>query len=198
MHDQNQVPPSNDGQVAAAPSVRPQSVSAPMQGSMRSELSKSANSNNKESVPVVKVWSIRGVEYAIMTFMLWAIAVAVNWVLVALVNGSTGFVALSAPLALLIVSLPVFALFFIRLKKAELADPSLRAESSKRRFTQITQIISFAVIFFALLGIVASLLAAIGGESDDLGKTIASAFMFVLVWGGMFTYYWFDEHRMSR
>lgn len=152
-------------------------------------------SGAKESVPVVKVWSIRGVEYAIMTFMLWAIAISVNWILVALINGMTGFVELSAPVSLMIVSLPIFAFFFLRLKKAELAHSNLRVESTKRRFSQITQMISFVVCFFSLLTIVASCIAAVGGESDGLGKTVGTAFVFLVVWAGVFVYYWFDEHK---
>jgi FtsH-binding integral membrane protein len=151
-----------------------------------------------ESVPVVKVWSIRGVEYAIMTAMLFAVAISINWAVVALVNGSTGFVELSAPLALLIVSLPILAFFFMRLKKAELLNPQLKTESTKRRFSQVAQIVSFAVVFFALLGIVASLLAAVSGETEGLGKTIGTAFVFVVIWGGVFSYYWANEHRLGQ
>ncbi len=150
---------------------------------------------SKESVPVVKVWSVRGVEYAIMSFMLWSIAISVTWVIVSLINGLSGFGALSPPLALLIVSLPFFAVFFLRLKKAELIQPELKTESTKRRFSQITQIVSFAVIFFSLLSIVASILAKIGGDEIDLAKTIFSALAFIVVWGTLFAYYWVDEHR---
>jgi hypothetical protein len=197
-------PPNVPNQTLAQPTVTNSSWNPPTIEKSEPEPNTTNNFNlfgqteQKESVPVVKVWSIRGVEYAIMTFMLWAIAVSVTWVLVALVNGLTGFVELSAPLALMIVSLPIFAFFFLRLKKAELDDSSLKTESTKRRFSQITQIVAFAVIFFSLLGIVASIIGAMGGESEGLGKVIGTAFVFLVVWGCVFAYYWFDEHRMSR
>ncbi len=167
------------------------SIPAPMNNPNLGILSDSP----RESVPVVKVWSIRGVEYAIMSFMLWFVAIAINWVVVALINGESGFVSLSPPLALMIVSIPIFAFFFLRLKKAELADPRLKTESTKRRFSQITQIVSFIVTFSALLTIVGSILASIGGESNNLGKTIGTAVVFIVVWGALFAYYWVDEHR---
>lgn len=154
--------------------------------------------NGVESVPVVKVWSVRGVEYAIMSFMLWALAIALTWVIVSLINGQTGFVNLSGALSLMIVSLPIFGFFFLRLKKAELANPDLRIESTKRRFSQITQIVSFFVIFFASLGLVSSLISATSGETDGLGRTVGTALVFIVVWGALFAYYWFDEHRQVK
>jgi len=150
---------------------------------------------NKESVPVVKVWSVRGVEYAIMSFMLWAITIAISWVIVALINGTSGFAVLSGPLALLIVSLPFFAFFFLRLKKAELSNPALRFESSKRKFSQISQIVSFFVIFGSLLTVVGSLLSKVGGAETDLGKTLGSSLALAVIWGCLFMYYWVDEHK---
>lgn len=185
-HHEPQPPTNPSNSIAASVSTMPEFNEEP------------AESNSRESVPVVKVWSVRGVEYAIMSFMLWGLAIAVNWVLVALVNGESGFVQLAAPLSLLIVGLPIFAVFFLRLKKAELMNPKLKLESTKRRFSQITQIVSFFVVFFASLTIVASLIASAGGESENLGKTIGTAFVFIVVWGALFAYYWVDEHKALR
>ena len=181
------------------PMSAPTPISNPVQTAMPTTVATPQASDmagdHRESVPVVKVWSVRGVEYAIMSFTLWAIAISITWVPVALITGSTGFIALSPPLALLLVSLPIFAFFFLRLKKAELADPKMRVESTKRRFSQITQIVSFVVCFVSLLTIVSSILAAMGGESDNVGQTISSALVFLVVWGGLFMYYWRDERK---
>ena len=156
------------------------------------------SSGIRESIPVVKVWSVRGVEYAIMSFMLWAIAISLTWVIVSVINGQTGFVNLSGALSLAIVSLPIFSFFFLRLKKAELLNPELRLESTKRRFSQLTQIVSFSVTFFASLALVSGLLSAIGGESDNLGKNVGTALVFMVIWGALFMYYWIDEHRQAK
>ena len=192
-------PPSVHGPAQSSPQVNTQPSPSPAAFTMNASVGADSEfSNSKESVPVVKVWSVRGVEYAIMSFMLWFLAIAVNWVLVALVTGNAGFVELSPPLALLIVSLPVFAFFFLRLKKAELEQPNLKVESTKRRFSQITQIVAFSVTFISELTIVATLLAKLGGEDTALLKPILSALMFMLVWGALFAYYWFDEHKQAK
>ena len=200
---------SQHHQPAAQPHIVPAQQSAPSVEQLPQQPTASApvgltslpvgeqnQSQNRESVPVVKVWSVRGVEYGIMSFMLWFLAASLTWVLVALVTGNAGFIELSPPLALIIVSLPVFAFFFLRLKKAELEEPSLRFESTKRRFSQITQVVSFAVTFFATLTIVAATLAKLGGDDSEIVKTILGALMFIIVWGALFGYYWFDEHKV--
>lgn len=162
---------------------------------MREMLNNTESLSRRESVPVVKVWSVRGVEYAIMSFMLWAIAVSISWIFVAAINGRASFTVLSSPLALLIVSLPIFGFFFIRLKKAELINTTLRFESSKRRFSQISQILSFLVVFGSLLTAVSSLISRAGGSEIGLSKTVGSPLVIALVWSALFYYYWQDEHK---
>lgn len=154
-----------------------------------------SNDLSIESTPVVKVWSVRGLEYALMSFMLWFIASAITWVLVALINDQAGFAILSPALAILIVSVPIFSYLFLRLKKAELMDPALKKESSKRKFSQITQIVSFFIVFFSLITIVGSVLAQFGGDDVELGKTISSSLAFIVVWGSLLGYYWHEEHK---
>src|SRR3989338_7106899 len=94
-----------------------------------------------EPVPVVRVLSVRGVEYTMMTIALWFSATGLAWALLNLLNGSYNFSFLVVPVSILISSLPLFALFFIRLKRAELANPALRFEPSKRRLSQMTQVL---------------------------------------------------------
>lgn len=86
-----------------------------------------------QPVPVVKVLSVRGVEYAMMTIALWIGAGAMIWALLVLINGLSSFAALAMPISLLLVSVPVFSVLFVRLKRAELINPDLRYEASKRR-----------------------------------------------------------------
>jgi hypothetical protein len=146
--------------------------------------------------PVVQVLSPRGVEYVFLTVTLFTGAIGLISALLVIVNGAAGFEALSFPIALLLVALPVFAWLFLRLKNAELRDPSLRLDASKRRSTQFIQIITFATCLFTLVGWVTSVFAKMGGDyGGSLLKSFANALVIFVVAGGILAYYWLDEHH---
>ena len=146
-------------------------------------------------MPVVQVLSPRGVEYVMLTIALFTAAIGLTSALLCLVNGQTSLMSLSLPAALLLVGLPVFAALFLRLKRAELKNPSLKLDQSKRRSTQTTQIISFLVSILTLVGLIVTIFAAIGGETESIGKAIASALIVFVIFTGILAYYWWDEHR---
>jgi hypothetical protein len=147
-------------------------------------------------VPVVRVLSPIGVEYVFLTISLFAAALGLTWALLALVNGQFSFEVLSFPAALLLVSVPVFALVFLHLKKMELRQPSLKLDPSKRRSTQFTQIVSFMTSMFTLVGVVFSIFAKLGGQSSvSVVKILLDGLVLLVVFGGMLAYYWRDEHR---
>lgn len=150
-------------------------------------------------VPVVKVLSVRGVEYLFMSIMLWISAGAFVGLVLSLLNGGTGFSVLAFPLALLMVCLPGFAYLFLRLKRAELANPDLRFDASKRRLTQITQVLAFLTCLINIITFVYLILQQIGGEGElELGKAVVNMFVILAVAGGILAYYWHDEHRIRR
>ncbi len=151
-------------------------------------------------VPVVKVLSVRGVEYAMMSFALWIGAASLIWLLDSLIMGSVTFMEVSYPLSALIISLPVFALLFLRLKKAEKADSSLRFDASKRRFSQITQFVAFLASFFSVITFVYALINTAGGEvtGSELGKTAGTTAVTLVIAGGILLYYWRDEHKFTK
>ncbi|MDB5182286.1 MAG: hypothetical protein JWO47_70 [Candidatus Saccharibacteria bacterium] len=150
-------------------------------------------------VPVVRVLSVRGIEYAMMSIMLWIWSASLIGILVTLINGGASFSVLSFPVSLLIVAVPVFAFFYIRLRRAELSDPSLRLEASKRRFSQITQILAFLVCFSNIVALIAVIMEKIGGGSSvSIPKFIGSTAAVLLVAGGILAYYWIDEHKLVR
>lgn len=158
-----------------------------------------AYSNTDKPVPVVHVLSVRGVEYTMMTLALWFGAAALIWILLGLVNSQNSFDFLAFPVSLLLVSMPVFALFFIRLRRAELANPALRLEASKRRLSQITQILAYIVCLFNIVGFVYVVMSKLGGtESVSIGKAALNIAVVLLVTGGILVYYWFDEHRQLK
>src|ERR1035441_4219828 len=115
-------------------------------------------------MPVVRVLSPRGVEYVFMTVALLTGALGLGSALISLVNGKTEFSVMAFPAATLLVSVPVFAWLFLRLKATELADPSLRLDPSKRRSTQFIQIASFLVSFFTVIGYVSAVFDKMSGD----------------------------------
>lgn len=146
--------------------------------------------------PVVKVLSPRGVEYVFMTIALVTGAVGLTSALLALVNGNDSFSVLYFPLALLLVSVPIFSGLFLRLKQAELLDPNARLDASKRRSTQFLQIVSFFICFFTLIGLLATIFAKVSGTyNGSLVKVILDVIVILAVAGGILFYYWNDEHK---
>ena len=147
---------------------------------------------------VVKVLSPRGVEYVFMTIALVTGAIGLVSALLAVVNGNYSFSVLYFPLALLLVAVPVFSWLFLRLKQAELLDPTARLDASKRRSTQFIQISSFIVCFFTLIGFLATIFAKLSGSySGSIMKVILDVLVILAVAGGVLFYYWRDEHRVS-
>lgn len=152
--------------------------------------------NSDEPVPVVRVLSIRGVEYAMMTIALWFSAASLAWVLLNLLSGSSNFDFLVVPISVLISSLPFFTLLFIRLKKAEIANPALRFEPSKRRLSQLTQVLAFIVCLINISVFAYNVMQKINGSgTTSIGKAIINLLVVLAIAGGILVYYWFDEHR---
>lgn len=151
------------------------------------------------SAPVVKVLSVRGLEYLMMSISLWFGAGGLLWGVLTAVNGGTSFAILALPASLAIVGMLVFSGFFIRLKKAELKDPSLRLDASKRRSSQTTQIFAFLVLFFNLITFVYIVFANLGGKSSiSIGKAAINLLVVTAIAGGILSYYWVNEHRAQK
>lgn len=154
-------------------------------------------SMNDQPMPVVKVLSVRGVEYLMMMFNLWIADAALLWIVLALFNGQVGFSILAFPIAVMLVTGPIFAYLFLRLKKAELLDPSLRFDPSKRRTTQLTQLFTFLVCIANVIGFIYVVLNKMGGGGGmSIGKAFLNMLAVLIVIGGVFAYYWIDEHRV--
>lgn len=155
--------------------------------------------NSDEPVAVVQVLSIRGVEYAMQAFMLWAGAFTLVSLVISLIQGERGFATLSMPLSILLVTLPIFGYLFIRLRKQELANPSLRLEASRRRFSVITQLVAFVASVVTLISLVNFALRAIGGEQvGSIWKFFASSLVALVVAKGIFLYYWLENHSLPK
>ncbi len=162
------------------------------------------NSSLETTAPlaVVRVLSPRGVEYVFMTIALFVGVGGLISALISFVNGKFDFGVLEFPTAVLLVSVPTFAWLFLRLKKAELANPSLRLEPSKRRSTQFIQITNFIICFFTLIGIIVGIFAKMSGQYNGSGgslfKLILDGLIIILVLGSILAYYWRDERRGAQ
>ena len=155
--------------------------------------------NNGQPVPVVKVLSTRGVEYGMMTLALWVAASTMAWVILNLVNGSGGFDNVVVPTSALVICVPVFGLLFLRLKKAEMADPNLRLDPSKRRWSQTTQFLAYIAVLINLIYFVYALLQKVGGNhAPSIVKSVINLLVILVIAGGILAYYWFDEHRPRK
>jgi hypothetical protein len=146
--------------------------------------------------PVVKVLSPAGVEYVFLMITLFTGEFGLSSILISLFNGETNFSVLAYPLALLVVTFPIFAWLFLRLKKGELKDPDRRLDASKRRSTQFIQIANFIVTFFTTIGFVGAIFAKLGGQlHSSIFKIFLDALVIWLIGGGTLAYYWRDEHK---
>jgi hypothetical protein len=180
------------------PTPRPRPDFVSQQPPVPEALSPSSSSQNGiNPQPVVHVLSPRGVEYVFLTIALFTAAIGMTSILLSLVNGKTDFAVLSFPVAVLVVSVPVFSWLFLRLKQAELLNPSLQLDASKRRSTQFTQIVTFLVVFFTSIGFLTAIFAKMAGQYDgSVIKLLLDVIVILGVSGGILFYYWRDEHKL--
>lgn len=191
-------PPKHNGIEHATPMSEP--IKETANESVSHEVSSlSMSVDGGKSIPVVKVLSVRGLEYLMMSVGLWLGAGGLLWGILTALNGGTSFAILAMPASLALVGILVFAGFFVRLKKAELKDPSLRFDASKRRTSQITQLLAFIVLIGNLITFVYICFTKLGGgKTISLGKASINLLVVSVIAGGILLYYWFDEHKTRK
>jgi hypothetical protein len=162
---------------------------------------------------VVQALSTRGLEYIIMFIALAVSAFALGSVLHSTVNtlftsydsvlSSGGTVPFAA--SALIVAFPILVYLFLRLQKAELADPALLRDPSRKRAIQLTLIVTFLIGLGYVIKFLYSLLSGPQEYGYTMMSTSSSAnsllgnFIHLVITlaiaGGIFYYYWREEHR---
>ncbi len=170
-----------------------------------------ANTNNP--VAVVNVATTRGIEYLIMFIGLWITASAIGSLLhgsIETLAGEESFYTNIAPFsaAALIVALPIFVYLFLRLKKAELQEPEIRKDPSRKKAIQLTLIVTFLIGIGKIMGYIFSLLNGGGEDGGFFGGggyasemaispiyDILHTFITLGIAGGIFLYYWRDIHK---
>lgn len=164
---------------------------------------------------VVQSFTTRGLEYIIMFIALAVSALSLGSLLHSNVNnlmggGDTGFSGSTVSFAssALIVALPVLAFLFLRLKKAEISDPQIRHDPSRKRAVQLTLVATFLIGLGNIIFFVYNLMTggsdqsyrynALGGSAatTTIGNTVHLLITLAIA-GGIFAYYWFDEHRSN-
>lgn len=161
---------------------------------------------------VVQSLSTRGLEYIIMFIAMGVSAFSFGSLLHSSINalygsedsilssGGTVPVAASA----LIVAFPILAYLFLRLKQAEIKNPVLRRDPSRRKATQLTLVVTFLVGLFYVIRFLYSLMSDNTNYSSGLiatstASSIVGNFIHLVITlaiaGGIFYYYWKDEHQ---
>jgi hypothetical protein len=198
---ENIVPPVQPQSFSPAHSFPPEPPIPPVGGAFETPppsfgSAEPAPSGSLIPQPVVQVLSPRGVEYVFLTIALFTGAIGLISALLALVNGKADFSVLAFPVAILLVTVPVFTWLFLRLKQAELTDPSLASDASKRRSTQFTQIVAFITCLFTLIGLVSAIFGKLSSNyNGSMVKVLLDVLVILLVAGGILAYYWADEHK---
>jgi Domain of unknown function (DUF5671) len=164
-----------------------------------------------EPISVVQNLSTRGFEYSIMFVSLLATAFSIGAILHAFVgnlfaeqtttsdpyysSSSDGIYSFAA--TVLLVTLPIFVVLFLRLKKAELADPSLKKDPSRKRMSHFTQFLAFLVGIGYIVAFFYGLIngtAADGGGGPGVGESFLQMLITLIIAGSIFGYLWKDEH----
>jgi hypothetical protein len=161
---------------------------------------------------VVATYSTRGLEYFIMLISLGIAASSVASLLHSSLDqlyGSTnqlyGTTLVSLSSAALVVTLPIFAFLFLRLKKAELENPMFKSDPSRKRAIQIMLVLTFLV---GICNVISYLFAIFNGGKEDTAYSLVATgqgtgvvgnalhmLITLVIAGSIFAYYWYDEHR---
>lgn len=170
---------------------------------------------SSEPIAVVQRYSTRGMEYSIMFISLFFGAVSLGiflhdlldrYTLASPQNG-TFLDDATLPAVMAIVTLPIFVLLYIRLSRVEKSNPAVHNDSSRRHGVQLALIISFIWGIVTLVGYLYQLLTSLSGTVTPDTAVVAGTnyqliqFMHLLITlaiaGGIFAYYWIDEHKQT-
>lgn len=131
-------------------------------------------------------------EYNIMFLTLWIVAIAMFWIINAFLFTSDSSVIVF-PLTALLVCLPVFLVLFFSVRRHEAKDPELKHVGGRLHLVQSSQSISFVIL---LLHTIFALYQILKG-SNSVGQQLMSWLGSVVIFGGIFVYYWQDTHKAS-
>lgn len=153
-------------------------------------------------MPVISNLSTKGFEYSIMFASLWfstlGLAGLLNSQVGKIIGESSGAGSFDVFwVTILIVFAPIFGLMFLRLKKAEINNPSLLKDPSRKRLSHVTQFATFIAGAIYLIYFVFSLMNGdVGTEYGmSFAELVAHLAVTMAVVGFVFFYYWREEHK---
>lgn len=176
-----------------------------------------AAQQSNQPLSVVSTVSTRGFEYAIMFFALLASAFSLGLIILTYIENYFAGPIVNDPYAnytydstsqgvytfgvtVLLVTLPIFMVLFLRLKKAELLNPDLKKDASRRRMSHLAQFVAFLFGIGYVVYFIYALLNGVGseGESTNLAKAFWQTLVTVAIAGSIFVYLWRDEHAANK
>lgn len=168
---------------------------------------KSINKDHDPNANLVKVVPFRstaGLEYIILFISMWVAAMSLAAVLHAVVDGLfrsefsfyEGINTFSS--AAFIVSFPIFAFLFLRLKNQEIREPEIRRDVNRKNAVQLTLIVTFLIGLGKTIFYIYQLLnvgnSGVTGAGTYLSETLHTVIT-VGISGFIFVYYWIDDHK---
>lgn len=173
----------------------------------KNSISGADNHHASQPISVVQNLSVRGFEYMVMFITLLASAFSIGALAHSYVddifskasdtyyygqaNDANTFVV-----TVLIVCFPIFVYLFLRLKKAELANPALRRDPSRRKLSQLTQLVAFLFGIGYVIYFIYSLLSPdTYGDNPGVGQQLLHTLVTLTIAGSIFIYLWREDHR---
>lgn len=147
-----------------------------------------------------------GLRYLLMLLVMGVCAIALGALLHNLIDLSFGFTGgtdglVTYATSTLLVALPVFAMLFLQIKRAEAASPAMTIDKWSRLPIQVTLVVAFLWGLFRLVGYVYSLVNG-GAEDPLLGSNIDSSLgnlahtvVTVGIAGSILAYWWQAPRR---
>jgi hypothetical protein len=151
-------------------------------------------------IAVVQRYTTAGMEYSIMFLALLFGATSLGtWLhqlLDSLYRSPQSSDALPSVTA--IVTIPIFLVLFFRLRGKEKSDETVKADSSRRRGVQIALLVTFVWGITSVIFYLYQLLSphyAGSSVANDPVLQFLHLLITLAIAGGIFIYYWIDEHR---
>lgn len=172
------------------------------------------NPKNDQPIAVVQRYTTVGIEYAVMFLALGFAAISLGVLLHELADawffGDPTDESASMAGVTALVTLPIFTTLFMRLKRRENAEPAVRSDASRRKGVQLTLLVSFIWGIWTVIYYLYSLVNSLSGGVPDYSyyyetqpltpalfqvQQLVHALITIAIAGGIFGYYWHDEHR---
>lgn len=127
-----------------------------------------------------------------------------------LISGTDSLQVGAFPITVLVVAAPVALFLFLRLRHAELASPALRRDPSRRKVVQAILLITFLAVIIHTIVLLYLVLSghytpqtpyyydgfSAQPASPSFIADLIRWLITLAVAGGVFVYYWLDEHRL--